>query len=197
MKTLLKLCLISNIFLTGSIFAQFDYNPNILDVSSIELLYKDRNVFKLSEGVLDFIGFDILGNYENLFSMSVFLVGDYELCGYSTFLSSKNIKEYYEGYLHYYEGYLNVLSSNPYKIKVAFRNEQDAHSVVSYLYDDFLFIKDIPDDPIDDLIIVGVQSSEGLFQEASVVVLEFQNDGSFEILEEEEARLLAKKYNFY
>ena len=182
---------------TLSIKAQeISYKPKLLEVKKIyEYPEKEKlQSFRLLSEVIDFIEYEFRETNNKYFFNNLMIFGGFNLCDFNCFLSSPNLEQYSTRSYYRYTGYLNILTSEPYSIKVAFRNDQTSHTIVSYIYDYILCIVDIPNDYIDDVIIEDeVQTSN--ITSFSFVCLDFQSDGTYEILKEKEGFIFLKKYN--
>jgi len=185
-----SLILTVSMVLISNAQSNIKYESSIFKITHSDLEYSDENQKKVDcKGYLD---------YNKIYSKKEFneflkhIVGFpiIKICdSISSTLYSKTFRNYYNGISYEYKSYLHIHSKEPYKILVGTAKVEGMVSLKSFLQDNFLFIVRIENHSYD-VVVEGEE--EEVYR--SFVCVEFQNDGTFRILEDKEAFKLLKKY---
>ena len=163
------------------------YDNSLLEVPKfVKEIPSDIKGPKEIRGDIPFRPEGLYGNNEKYIKNDVFSYGQLNINGFSSFIYSENFPLYIRNVMSQFTSYLVLMTSEPYMIRVSY-SHPEGPTVGSSIYDNILIITEYID-PSYDLELEGQGETSYM---SRFVMIEFQDDGSFKVLDKDEALTLA------
>ena len=129
----------------------------------------------------------ILGDNEKYIDDDIFIYGNLSINKFPAFIYSENFAHYIKHLVGEYTNYLVINSGHPYQVRVLYRHIDGPITISSFLHDNILIVKERTDHGYD----IELEGQGDISYMSRFVVIEFQDDGGYKVLNKDKALTLA------